>query len=201
MYETVSYTSTVVRGQQRVDAILAATLDLVAENGYPALTMAAVAARAHASKATIYRRWRNKAELVKAALDTYDAQTNAVIPETGTLRGDLVAVLEALCTKSSERFLSMIGGLVAAMRHDPELAAALHEHIDNEELSPFHGALHRAIARGDVPADTDTELIHDVAEAMILRQSQIGADFDAAFITRLVDDVLLVFLDRGGAIR
>ncbi len=183
-----------VRGQQRVDAILAATLDLLADRGYPALTMDAVAERAGASKATIYRRWRNKAQLVKAALDAHDADHNAAIPETGSLRGDLVAVLEALCAKSSERYLSMLGGLAAAMRHDEELAAALREHIDNEELSPFHDALHRAIARGELPADTDADLIHDVAEAMILRQLQLGAGFDEPFITRLVDDILLVLL-------
>ncbi|MFE3059232.1 TetR/AcrR family transcriptional regulator [Nocardia sp. NPDC059239] len=187
-----------VRGQQRVDAILAATVELVAERGYPALTMDAVAARANASKATIYRRWRNKAELIKAALDAHDAQQNADIPDTGSLRGDLVAVLETLRDKASDQIAAMIEGLIAAMRHDPELAAALREHTENEELSPFHDALHRAIARGELPGDTDTELIHDVAEAMIMRQLQIGAPFDAAFIGRLVDDVLLVLLQHRG---
>ncbi|MEV6099112.1 TetR/AcrR family transcriptional regulator [Nocardia sp. NPDC051981] len=185
-----------VRGQQRVDAILAATVDLVAERGYPALTMDAVAARANASKATIYRRWRNKAELIKAALDAHDAQQNADIPDTGSLRGDLVAVLETLRDKASDQIAAMIEGLIAAMRHDPQLAAALREHTENEELSPFHDALHRAIARGELPGDTDTELIHDVAEAMIMRQLQIGAPFDSAFIDRLVDDVLLVLLQH-----
>ncbi|MEC3952648.1 TetR/AcrR family transcriptional regulator [Nocardia sp. CDC153] len=187
-----------VRGQQRVDAILTATMELVAERGYPALTMDAVAARANASKATIYRRWRNKAELVKAALDAYDAEQNAEIPDTGTLRGDLVAVLEALRHKSSDRFTAMINGLIAAMKHDPELAAALREHIENEELSPFHDALQRAIARGELSADTDTDLIHDVAEAMILRQLQLDGGFDIVFINRLVDDVLLVLLPEQG---
>ncbi|MFE3258013.1 TetR/AcrR family transcriptional regulator [Nocardia sp. NPDC059091] len=198
MNETVSYSSVVVRGQQRVDAILAATVDLVAERGYPALTMDAVAARANASKATIYRRWRNKAELIKAALDAHDAQQNADIPDTGSLRGDLVAVLETLRDKASDQIAAMIEGLIAAMRHDPELAAALREHTENEELSPFHDALHRAIVRGELPGDTDTELIHDVAEAMIMRQLQIGAPFDTAFIDRLVDDVLLVLLQHRG---
>ncbi|MFE3225453.1 TetR/AcrR family transcriptional regulator [Nocardia sp. NPDC059228] len=198
MNETVSYSSVVVRGQQRVDAILAATVDLVAERGYPALTMDAVAARANASKATIYRRWRNKAELIKAALDAHDARQNADIPDTGSLRGDLVAVLETLRDKASDQIAAMIEGLIAAMRHDPELAAALREHTENEELSPFHDALHRAIARGELPGDTDTELIHDVAEAMIMRQLQIGAPFDTAFIDRLVDDVLLVLLQHRG---
>ncbi|BDY28289.1 TetR/AcrR family transcriptional regulator [Mycolicibacterium mageritense] len=187
-----------VRGQQRVDAILTATLDLVAEHGYPALTMDAVAARANASKATIYRRWRNKAELVKAALDAYDARQNSVIPDTGSLRGDLMAVLDMLRDKSSEHFTAIIGSLVAASRHDRELAAALREHVDNEELSPFHDALHRAIGRGDLPPDTDAVLIHDVAEAMILRQLQIGAALDDAFAARLVDDILLRLLHREG---
>ncbi|WP_225731441.1 MULTISPECIES: TetR/AcrR family transcriptional regulator [unclassified Nocardia] len=187
-----------VRGQQRVDAILAAALDLLAERGYAALTMDSVAERAKASKATIYRRWRNKAELVKAAMDAYDADHNAAIPDTGALRGDLVAVVEALGAKSSERYLTMVGGLAAAMRHDAELAAALREHIESEELSPFHEALRRAVARGDLPADTDFELVHDVAEAMILRQLQIGAGFGAAFTTRLVDDVLLALLHYEG---
>lgn len=194
MYETVSYPSGMVRGQQRVDEILAATMDLVAERGYPALTIDAVAGRANASKATIYRRWRNKAELVKAALDAYDARHNADLPDTGSLRGDLVAVLEALRAKASERFTAMIGGLIAAARHDPELDAALREHVGNEDLSPFHDALQRAIARDELPGDTDTELIHDVAEAMIVRQLQTDVGFDDAFITRLVDDVLLVLL-------
>lgn len=184
-----------------MDAILAATLDLVAEQGYPAMTMDAVAARANASKATIYRRWRNKAELVKAALDAYDADHNAAIPVTGTLRGDLLAVLEALCTKASERYTTMIGGLVAAMQFDASLAAALREHIEDEELSPFHDALRRAMDRGDLPADTDVDLIHDVAEAMILRQTQLGSGFDDTFITRLVDEVLLVLLRYEGATR
>lgn len=177
---------------------MAATLDLVAEHGYPALTMDAVAARANASKSTIYRRWRNKAELMKAALDAYDADHNDAIPDTGGLRGDLIAVLEALRAKSSERFTAIVSGLVAAMRHDPQLAAALREHLDNEELSPFHDALLRAISRGELPENTDTELIHDVAEAMILRQLQLDTGFDDAFITRLVDDVLLVLLQPRG---
>src|SRR5205814_8700474 len=100
VYDTVSYTSFVVRGEQREQALLAATVHLLAEVGYQALTMDAVAARAQASKATIYRRWRNKAQLGKAALDRADAAYNAAVPETGSLRGDLLAVLAALREKT-----------------------------------------------------------------------------------------------------
>ncbi|MGW4243421.1 TetR/AcrR family transcriptional regulator [Nocardia sp. NPDC004722] len=186
-----------VRGQPRVDEILAATMDLVAERGYPALTIDAVAARANASKATIYRRWRNKAELVKAALDAHDLRHNAEIPDTGALRGDLLAVLEAVRANASERVTVLIAGLIAAARHDPELDAALQEHTGNPELSPFRDVLRRAVARGDLPGDVDAELVHDVAESMILRRLQTHAVLDDAFLTRLVDDVLLVLLARG----
>jgi len=197
VYETVSYTSVVVRGKEREDAILAAVIELVAEVGYAGLTMDAVAAKARASKATIYRRWRNKAQLVKAALDAYDARQNEGLPDTGELRGDLYAVMRTLRDRASESYLAMINGLIAAAKHDEELATALREHVANEELSPFLVSLQRAVDRGELPPDADSELVHDVAEAMIMRQLSTGT-FDEEFIARVVDDVLLVLLNRGG---
>ena len=187
----------VVRGKEREDAILAAVIELVVEGGYANLTMDGVAARAQASKATIYRRWRNKAQLVKAALDAYDAQHNESMPDTGELRSDLYAVMRAMRERVTDTYLGMINGLIAAAKHDAELAAALKEHVANEELSPFLVSLQRAVDRGELPADADSELVHDVAEAMIMRQVAIGA-FDEAFIGRVVDDVLLVLLKQGG---
>jgi AcrR family transcriptional regulator len=187
----------VVRGKEREDAILAATIELVGELGYAGLTMDAVAARAQASKATIYRRWRNKAQLVKAALDAYDARQNEAIPDTGELRSDLYAVMRALRERASESYLAMINGLIAAAKHDPELDEALKEHVANEEVSPFLVSLRRAVDRGELPPDADSELVHDVAESMILRQLSTGP-FDEAFIARVVDDVLMVLLKRGG---
>ncbi|MCP2167343.1 TetR/AcrR family transcriptional regulator [Goodfellowiella coeruleoviolacea] len=180
-----------MRGEARERAILDATTELVGEVGYQALTVDAVAARAHASKATIYRRWRNKAELVKAALDAYDAEFNLVIPDTGELRGDLVAVLEALRDKATDRYLALLNALISAAKYDPVLAAALHEHQADDELSPFTACLQRAVARGEAPAEVDTTLVHDVAEALIMRQLTVDLPFDDAFINRVVDRVLL----------
>ncbi|MFF3764104.1 TetR/AcrR family transcriptional regulator [Streptomyces sp. NPDC001922] len=186
-----------VRGKPREDAILAAAMAVLTDVGYQALTMDAVAARAHASKTTIYRRWRSKAALVKAALDAYDSNFNDSVPDTGSLRGDLFAVMEMLRRKAEAFPLAMIHGLITAMRDDEELAAALQAHLDDDELSPFTEPLHRAAGRGDVHADVDTELVHDIAEAMILRQLHVDAPFDDAFITRVVDDVLLALLTQG----
>ncbi|MFC0543068.1 TetR/AcrR family transcriptional regulator [Kutzneria chonburiensis] len=186
-----------VRGKEREDAILAAVIELVGEVGYAGLTMDAVAGKAQASKATIYRRWRNKAQLVKAALDAYDARQNEAMPDTGELRSDLYAVMGALKERASESYLAMINGLIAASKHDDELAAALREHVANEELSPFLVCLQRAVDRGELRPDADGELVHDVAEGMIMRQLATGT-FDEEFIARVVDDVLLVLLEKGG---
>ena len=71
---------------EREQAVLAATAELLVERGYAALTTDAVALRAGASKATIYRRWPNKAQLVRATLDAADAARNASMPDTGALR-------------------------------------------------------------------------------------------------------------------
>jgi AcrR family transcriptional regulator len=188
----------VVRGKERVDAILAATIELLTEVGYQALTTDAVAARAQSSKATIYRRWSNKAALVRAALDDLDAGQNAAVADTGSLRGDFLAAMEGLRDRATAPYLAMIADLVAAQRHDEQLAAELRLHLANEELSPFHEALGAAVRRGELPADVDAELIHDVAEALIQRRLGSGEPFDDAFITRVVDDVLLVLLANRG---
>jgi AcrR family transcriptional regulator len=184
------------RGKQREDAILRATIELLGELGYAALTMDAVAARAHASKATMYRRWRGKPALVKAALDALDAGDNAAIPDTGGLRSDLVAVMEAARAKATAPYVAMIQDLVIAAQRDKVLATALRAHLEDDELSPFQAVLRRAVARKRLPAGAPTELVHDVAEALVLRQLQTGAPFDGKFIARVVDDVLLPLLRK-----
>lgn len=185
-----------VRGEPRERAILSATIEVLEAEGYEAMTIDGVAARAHASKATIYRRWPNKAALVKAALDALDRDDNAAIPDTGALRSDLLAVMKAMGKKASAPYLRMIQDLVAAARRDPLLASLLQEHIANDELSPFQSVIHRAVLRGELPKSTDTVLVHDVAEALMLRQAQTGAPFDARFVRRVVDQVLLPLLEK-----
>ncbi len=80
----------VPRGEARTAAILDTALRVLVADGYERFTIDSVAAQAHASKTTIYRRWNNKAELVKSALDAHDANCNDQVPDTGSLRGDLM---------------------------------------------------------------------------------------------------------------
>ncbi|MFI7538250.1 TetR/AcrR family transcriptional regulator [Streptosporangium sp. NPDC049376] len=185
-----------VRGIAREQAILTATIELLGEIGYQALTMDAVAQRARASKQTIYRRWRGKPELVKAALDARDAVQVAEIPSTGTLRGDLLAALDTLCAQADDRYLTMMTGLIHAMRTDAELAETLRSHVADEDQGPFRVIVERAVARGEVPASTSTELAHQVAEGQIMRRMILNGPLDHEFLTGLVDDLLMPLLNR-----
>jgi AcrR family transcriptional regulator len=186
----------VERGAARERAILAAVVDVISEVGYEALTMDAVAARAGASKATIYRRWQGKADMVRAALDAYDAERNATAPDTGALRGDLVGVLETLRATATPAYVALTGGLARAMRTDPELAASLRAHMEDEELSPFAAAVERAVARGELAPDVDASLLHDVAESLLAHRITLQQPLDDAFVVRVVDQVLLPVLAR-----
>ena len=82
------------------------------------------------------------------------------------------------------------------MRTDPELAAGLRAHMEDEELSPFAAAIERAVARGELAPDVDATLLHDVAESMLAHRITVQMPIDDAFVVRVVDDVLLPVLAR-----
>jgi len=84
------------RGEELESALLEAAWDQLTDVGFASLTMESVAARAHTGIAVLYRRWANKDELVLAALEHYRQVRTVEIPDTGTLRGDLLALLTAI---------------------------------------------------------------------------------------------------------
>jgi AcrR family transcriptional regulator len=104
-------------------AILAATRELICEVGYDRLTVEAVALRAHAGKATLYRRWPSKAALVLDAMRERHDDV-AALPDTGELRSDLIEALSLLATRLAETDCALVGGLMTAMRTDAELEAS-----------------------------------------------------------------------------
>ncbi|HTY33221.1 TetR/AcrR family transcriptional regulator, partial [Mycobacterium sp.] len=96
--------------------LLAVTLRLLEEHGYDGLTVDAVASEARASKATVYRRWPSKAELVLAAF-IEGIRVVAVPPETGTLRGDLLQLGEKICQQGRQNAGTIRAVLVEVSRH------------------------------------------------------------------------------------
>ena len=108
-------------------AIRDAALDLLSEIGYDRLTMDAVAARAHASKATIYRRWQGKAALVVDALNC--SKGSMVEPDTGSLEGDFAALGQGSCSQESRFNAQIMLGLITALAHDVELRDVVRERM------------------------------------------------------------------------
>lgn len=150
------------RSEQADHAILRAATDLLAEHGLPGMSIEEVAARAGVGKATVYRRWPTKGAL---ALDAFLAvyQGQQAEPDTGTLRGDLLAVLRGwVRTVTRTPAGRMLAGLIAAAQHDPDLAEGWREQV-LEPLRARHGVLlDRAIARGEIPAGTDKDVVLDL---------------------------------------
>jgi AcrR family transcriptional regulator len=183
------------RGEPRERAILAAVIGLLGEAGYEAMTMDAVAARAHASKTTIYRRWPGKAELVRAAVDAHIAGRVPGTQDTGSLREDLLAMMRALSGHLTDDFMAMMSGLVHAMRADSQLAASLRSLLDQDAAAGQ--IIGRAVRRGELPApaaDNLARLVHEVIEALVFRQLMTPAGLGGSFARHVVDDIVLPLL-------
>ncbi|MFD0475592.1 TetR/AcrR family transcriptional regulator [Nonomuraea thailandensis] len=113
------------RGQELEQAILKAAQDELLESGYARLTMERVAQRAGTNKNALYRRWPNRAALGVAAYAGLAAE-RTVIPDTGSLRGDVLALLRAANSHWSSPLGEILRGLLAGAADDPELLAILH---------------------------------------------------------------------------
>jgi len=177
-------------------AICDATLALLLEVGYDRMSMDAVAARAHASKATIYRRWPGKQELVLDAVKARGVGLT-VAEDTGSLRGDLVATYRSAVHGSAADDADLIAGVLRAMRTAPELADCVRSQVIESKCDVSRIIVARAVARGELPAETDPLIMHEVASALWFhRVLVVGGPVDDAFIAHVVDDVLMPLLDR-----
>jgi AcrR family transcriptional regulator len=177
-------------------AICDATLALLLEVGYDRMSMDAIAARAHASKATIYRRWPGKQELVLDAVKARGVGLT-VAEDTGSLRGDLVTTYRSAVHGSAADDADLIAGVLRAMRTAPELADCVRSQVIESKCDVSRIIVSRAVARGELPAETDPLILHEVASALWFhRVLVVGGPVDDVFIAHVVDDVLMPLLDR-----
>ncbi|HLL65900.1 MAG TPA: TetR/AcrR family transcriptional regulator [Micromonosporaceae bacterium] len=182
-------------GDEREHEILRATYALLAEVGYEGLRLDAVAARARASKATLYRHWPGKAQLVADAVRSCQASRHQP-PDTGSLRGDLVAMLNVMASSMTQDDGPLFAGLVMAMQNDPELAAEVRRNRASG-ATPAAAIHANAVNRGELDPDSNPQLIDEIAPAvMFMRCFALGEPIDEAFIDHLVDDILLPLLSR-----
>ncbi len=181
------------RDHTRDPEILDAALDVLAETGYDGMTIDMVAARAKAGKATLYRRWSSKTELVLdavACMKSSDVDYTSP-PDTGSLRGDLVAMVKTPNIREGERKLKVMAGIVSMIARDPQLAAAAHEALVEPRAAANRIIFQRAVDRGEIPADSDLDTLCMIGPAMmtyrvLMLQKPVTRDFSLAVIDRIV---------------
>lgn len=189
------------RDHSRDPEILAAALDVLAETGYEGMTVDMVATRAKAGKATLYRRWPSKAELVLDAVacmkrDMLDPEN---LPDTGTLRGDLVALIRPPSIAEGERKLQIVAGLISMSSRSPELAAAVRAAFVEPRAAANRIILQRAIDRGEIPASVDVAtmsmLVPSMASYRLLLEHGV---VDRDYLVGVIDGILLPAVGLAG---
>lgn len=189
------------RGALRESAICEAALELLLEVGYDRMSMDAVAARAKASKATIYRRWPGKRELVVDAIRCHSPH-HVEPTDTGSLRGDIIGTLAALAAGIGAEDADLLAGVLRAMRGAPEIGDILRTQVLEAKRSVGREIVARAVARGELGPAADPEVFNEVAPAlMFFRVLVTGSPVDAEFLAHVADDVLVPLLIRSASNR
>lgn len=182
------------RDAERDDAILRATIEIMVEVGFESMTVDMIAARARAGKGAVYRRWSSKVEMVldAVALIKRDMVDLEQLSDTGTLRGDMLALFAARATERDERFTRTIAALAAVLAQQPGIADTGHAALIEPWVEANRVLIGRAVARGETSAAADVEALSQVIPSMGGYRSLIQRQpFDLPFLTGVLDNVLL----------
>jgi len=165
-------------------AVLGATVEILAGEGYEHLSVESVAARAGVHKTTVYRRWPTKADLVADAVRER-AQQLVPVPDTGTLAGDLRALARSIAGNiGSDVGTRMARTLIAAAVVSDEIAATQRE-FWAERFALTGVIVERAIARGELPPRTDARFVLEtLIGPLYVRLLLTGEPIDAKFADR-----------------
>lgn len=184
-------------------AILEAAIEVLAEVGYERMTMDMVALRAKAGKAAAYRRWKSKADLVVDAvahLKRTQVDLHA-LPDTGTLRGDLLGLFKPSSAREGERQMRVMAGLASVLSQHPELAEAGNAAIVEPWVNANLRLMQRALARGEIRADASIDIASQVIPSMAAYRALIQRKpFQLQFLTQVIDHLLLPALGIVAAI-
>ena len=173
-------------------AVIAATLDLLAERGIAATTIEAVADRSGVAKTTIYRQWDGQPALVLDAIGT--TLRTPIDPDTGTLRGDLLDLIGGLVDAlNTSPAAGLMPALIDAAERDPSFAA-LHHREAAQRHQVVLTAIARGIDRGELTPGTDpAEVLDMVAGPVFYRRLVSSGVVNRAFARRIVDRVLTAY--------
>ena len=182
------------RDPSRDGAIRSAILAVLAESGYAGLTMDAVAATAGVGKATIYRRWRTKSDLVADAVADLSA-SSMTLPDTGSLEGDLRLLLHGLVSAVNGPLGAATLSLMSALPHEPALQDAFRSGPMDLWSVMYRQVWARAVERGEVDEGVPGSAISSSASAPILQRWLFSAEpVTEAYADEILSDVVLPLL-------
>jgi AcrR family transcriptional regulator len=176
----------------REEEILEATIELLLDAGYDRLTMDAVARKARASKATLYRRWSSKQSLV---VDAVSRSKRAVViepPDTGSLRGDLVALFCGPRGIGQGETTRVLGVVITTLQTDPEFADEFRARFLAPKIGVMRDIYRRAAERGELAPGADPSLLGPALAGIVLHRSVVlGDPVTPELVERVVDQIIL----------
>lgn len=184
-----------LRGAAREKAILDAALELIGEVGYERVTVDAIAARAHSSKTTMYRRWPAKADLVADALRRQAQGDEPRVPDTGSLRQDLLLTVAQIALTLTGAAGPSLLGLLEAIRDDGTLRELIGYQVRERSHDVGRIICSHAVDRGESIDMSRSDAVFDIAFAQVFTDTLFnGGTPEQAALERLVDQILLPLL-------
>lgn len=179
------------RGDALHAAIYEATLAELGDVGYAELSMKSVARRARASTASLYRRWSSRAELVVDAMRTR-APVVLEVPETGTVRGDVLGFLRRVADVLNGPAGDTVRGLMIEAMGDPELRTVIRARFVEPATGCMLEALRRGAVRGEVRPAALTPVVAGAAIAVLREQFLLGdRSLQDSFLVEVVDTIVV----------
>jgi AcrR family transcriptional regulator len=180
-----------VEGEREAE-ILDAAVEILIEHGYDRLTMDAVAVRAKASKATLYRRWSSKQSLVVDAVIRSKKSADPQDVDTGSLRGDLVASFCGHGGMTERDPVLLLAAVITALHTDKEFAVQFRERFLAPKIEITQRIYARAKARGELIENADLNLLGPALAGILLHRSFImGEAIDQEAVERVIDGIIL----------
>ncbi|MBV8980585.1 MAG: TetR/AcrR family transcriptional regulator [Acidimicrobiia bacterium] len=178
------------RSAEADEAIHEATAELLADDGYAGLTMSGVAHRAGVSTATLYRRWSSKLELVVDVLAA--GAEESPVPDTGTLEGDVRALLQGFVERSrTTQSTAIMAGLIGEVGRNPDLAEALRSTIIGPRRSALNEVFHRARDRGELRTGVDIGIASDLLFGPLYHRLLVTGEPVTARVADKLGDLVL----------
>jgi len=183
------------RDPSRDQAIIDASIDLLVREGYDRLSMEGVAAAAGVGKATVYRRWGSKADLVIDAMATLKPSIDTI--DTGSLEGDIELMIAASCSPHSQRLFQVMVSICSALPREPELLEAFKTRFTEPRIARITQMLVRAQGRGELGDDIDVAMAASLVPSLMLqRVLMTGEPAGRVYAEKVVGSVLLPVLGR-----